>query len=148
MSTTDGTTSAANSTSSAISTPADAGDAVPHGLVPADVLASATPVAVYGYARAKAGREEELLAEIRKVIAPTRAEAGYEQYEVHTTAEDPRAFAFYERWSSGPALLAHVSQPFMQAYFAAIGELVEGELEAHWLRPLTARSAGGVNGGA
>ncbi|GAB7192108.1 hypothetical protein NUM3379_28170 [Kineococcus sp. NUM-3379] len=118
--------------------PATTADAVPDGLIPAHVLASTTPVAVYGYARAKAGREQDLLEQIRAIIGPTRAEAGYEQYEVHTTAEDPRAFAFYERWSSGAHLLAHVSQPFMQSYFAAIGELVEGDLEAHWLTPVPA----------
>lgn len=112
-------------------------DTVPDGLIPQDILTSATPVAVYGYARAKEGREDDLLREIRAITGPTQEDAGCEQYTVHTTKGDPRAFAFYERWSSGADLLAHVSQPFMQQYFAAIGELIDGELEARWLRPIT-----------
>ncbi|MFE5143600.1 putative quinol monooxygenase [Streptomyces fagopyri] len=110
---------------------------VPDGLIPADVLASATPVAVYGYARARAGKETRLLDEIQAVISPTREEAGCEQYMVHTAGDEPGAFAFYERWSSGAHLLAHVSQPFMQKYFAAIADLVDGRLEAHWLNPVS-----------
>ncbi|MFJ9349312.1 putative quinol monooxygenase [Streptomyces sp. NPDC101237] len=110
---------------------------VTDGLIPADILASATPVAVYGYARARAGEESRLLGEIQAVIGPTREEAGCEQYVVHTAPDEPGAFAFYERWSSGAHLLAHVSQPFMQKYFAAIADLVDTELEAHWLNPVS-----------
>ncbi|MGI5440538.1 hypothetical protein ACQEV4_25120 [Streptomyces shenzhenensis] len=40
-------------------------------------------------------------------------------------------------WSSGNDLLAHVSQPFMQNYFSAIADLIEGDLEARWLKPVT-----------
>ncbi|MER6651933.1 putative quinol monooxygenase [Streptomyces sp. NPDC000971] len=112
-------------------------DTAPDGLIPAAVLASDTPIAVYGYARAKAGEEDRLLDEIQAIIGLTRKEDGCEQYTVHTTPDQPGAFAFYERWSSGAHLLAHVSQPFMQTYFAAITGLVEGELEAHWLHPLS-----------
>jgi quinol monooxygenase YgiN len=78
-----------------------------------------------------------LLKEIRAIIEPTHSDAGCQQYVVHTTLEDPDAFAFYERWASGPDLLGHVSQPFMQTYFAAIQDLIDGDLEAHWLTPTT-----------
>ena len=112
-------------------------DTVPDGLIPTHILTSTTPVAVYGYARARAGQEDRLLDEIHAIIGLTREEAGCEQYSVHITTQEPGAFAFYERWSSGAHLLAHVSQPFMQKYFAAIAQLVEGELEAHWLTPVS-----------
>lgn len=112
-------------------------DTVPDGLMPADVLASTTPVAVYGFARAKAGKERELEEAIRAIIPAVRAEQGYEQYAVHTTEEAPGAFAFYERWSSGKDIARHVQQPHMQDYFGKLGDLVEGDLEAEWLRPLS-----------
>ncbi|MGN9821514.1 putative quinol monooxygenase [Streptomyces sp. SD11] len=112
-------------------------DTTPDGLIPAAVLASDIPVGVYGYARAKAGEEGRMLGEIQAIIGLTREEDGCEQYVVHTTPDQPVAVAFYERWSSGAHLLAHVSQPFMQTYFAAIADPVEGELEAHWLHPLS-----------
>ena len=112
-------------------------DTVPDGLMPADVLASTTPVAVYGFARAKVGKERELEEAIRAIIPAVRAEQGYEQYAVHTTEEAPGAFAFYERWSSGKDIARHVQQPHMQDYFGKLGDLVEGDLEAEWLRPLS-----------
>ncbi|MFE4694828.1 putative quinol monooxygenase [Streptomyces sp. NPDC056749] len=91
-----------------------------------------------GYvARAKAGEEGRMLGEIQAVIGLTRKEDGCEQYVVHTTPDQPGAFAFYERWPSGARLLTHVSQPFMQTCFAAIADMAEGELEAHWLHPLS-----------
>lgn len=112
-------------------------DTVPDGLMPADVLASTTPVAVYGFARAKAGKADELEAAIRAIIPTVRAEQGYEQYSVHTTKEQPGAFAFYERWSSGADIARHVQQPHMQDYFGKIADLVDGDLEADWLWPLS-----------
>jgi quinol monooxygenase YgiN len=111
-------------------------DTVPDGLMPADVLASTTPVAVYGFARAQAGKERELEDAIRAIIPAVRAEQGYEQYTVHTTKEQPGAFAFYERWSSGADIARHVQQPHMQDYFGKLADLVEGDLEAEWLWPL------------
>ncbi len=110
---------------------------VPDGLVPSDVLNSTTPVAVYGFARAKAGKEEALARLIRSIVPAVRAEQGYEQYSVHTTPAQPGAFAFYERWSTGADIARHLQQPFMQTYFGALPELVEGDLEAEWLRPLS-----------
>ncbi|CCQ14459.1 Uncharacterized conserved protein [Rhodococcus sp. AW25M09] len=111
---------------------------VPDGLVPADVLASTTPVAVYGFARAKAGKEQELANLIRSIIPEVRAEQGYEQYSVHNATQQPGAFAFYERWSTGADIARHLQQPFMQIYFGALPDLVEGDLEAEWLWPLSA----------
>ncbi|MDQ0744756.1 quinol monooxygenase YgiN [Clavibacter sp. B3I6] len=111
-------------------------DTVPDGLMPADVLASITPVAVYGFARAQAGKERELEDAIRAIIPAVRAEQGYEQYTVHTAKEQPGAFAFYERWSSGADIARHVQQPHMQDYFGKLADLVEGDLEAEWLWPL------------
>lgn len=113
-------------------------DTVPDGLLPADVLASTTPVAVYGYARATPGREQEMADLIKSIIPLVREEQGYEQYSVHTTDAEPGAFAFYERWSTGADLLRHVRQPFMQDYFGKLPALVSTDLEATWLRPLDA----------
>jgi quinol monooxygenase YgiN len=110
---------------------------VPDGLLPTDVLTSTTPVAVYGYARAKAGKAQQLEELIKSIIPLVRAERGYEQYWVHTNKQEPGAFAFYERWSTGDDLLRHVQQPFMQDYFARLPELLGAELEATWIWPLT-----------
>ncbi len=113
-----------------------ADDAVPEGLIPSDIATSDIPVAVYGFARAKQGREGDLLKEILAIIEPVRREVGCRQYEVHTTAETPGVFVFYERWASGPDLLRHLQQPFMQTYFGRLPDLTDGDLEAHWIHPI------------
>ncbi|WP_432835483.1 putative quinol monooxygenase [Dactylosporangium sp. CA-092794] len=113
-------------------------DNVPDGLLPADMLASTTPVAVYGYARAKPGKEDEFERLVRSIIPSIRAEWGYEQYTVHTSKDEPGAFAFYERWTSGADLLRHVRQPFMQDYFGRLPALLATDLEATWIWPLDA----------
>ena len=111
-------------------------DTVSEGPIPRDILASTTPVAFYGHSRVKEGRQEDFLREIRAVIGLVREEAGCEQYTVDATEGDPHAFTFYERWSTGADLLAHVAQPFMHKYFAAVAELSDGEGQSRWLRPI------------
>ena len=108
------------------------------GLIPADILSATTPVAVYGLARIKPGAEKQFLDLVTSIIPSVRAEPGYEQYEVHVANDEPDAFAFYERWASGAALLAHIQQPFMQEYFAQLPHLIATDLEAHWLIPIAA----------
>lgn len=108
------------------------------GLIPADVLASTTPVAAYVTASAKAGKEQELEAHLKSIISLVRAEQGYEQYASHTRRDEPGTFAFYERWSSGADMLRHVQQPFMVSYFETLMNLLDGPLEMSWLRPLEA----------
>ncbi|MFH8379004.1 putative quinol monooxygenase [Streptomyces cyaneofuscatus] len=108
------------------------------GPIPHSILASTTPVAFYGYSRVKKERLEDFLREIRAVIGLIREETGCEEYTVGATEGDACAFTFYERWSTGADLLAHVSQPFMHKYFAAVAELSDGEGVSRWMKPIAA----------
>jgi quinol monooxygenase YgiN len=65
---------------------------------------------------------EEIL---RSLIETTRKEEGCIQYDLHVGANDPAAFAFYERWSSQAALDAHLRRPLVAAALPRIGELSE-----------------------
>ncbi|MGS2643843.1 antibiotic biosynthesis monooxygenase [Streptosporangium sp. LJ11] len=112
--------------------------AVPEGLVPAEVLASTGPVAVHAVGRAKPGKDKEFEELIKSVVPLIRAEQGCEQYVVHTSDEEPGVYAIYERFSSGADMVRHMRQPFVQEYFGQAGRLLEGRLEAKWLRPLDA----------
>lgn len=107
-------------------------------LVPADVLTSETPVAVYGVVRIRPDRDADFRALVASILPSVHAEDGFEQYEVHAAKSEPGAYTFYERWSSGPALAAHVQQPFMLDYFAQLPEMLAGGYETQWLTPLTA----------
>ncbi|MEU8381152.1 putative quinol monooxygenase [Streptosporangium sp. NPDC048865] len=116
----------------------DTGDAVPEGLVPAEVLASTGPVAVHAVGRVKPGRDKEFEELIKSVLPLIREEQGCEQYVVHTDGGEPGVYLIYERFSSGADMVRHLTQPFMRAYFEEAGRLLEGRLEAKWLRPLDA----------
>lgn len=56
--------------------------------------------------------------------APTRAEAGCQDYTWYVSATEPDVFVTIERWDSAEALEAHMTTPHVQAVLAAAGELV------------------------
>jgi quinol monooxygenase YgiN len=69
------------------------------------------------------------------IVAPVREEDGCVQYTFHAAGE--RTIVLYEHWVSGKHLLAHLSQPHMRQYFAAVADLVEEDsTEVRWLTPL------------
>lgn len=113
-------------------------DTVPDGPIPADVLASTTPVAVYATARARAGKEQELEAHLKSGISLVRGKQGHEQYAPHTSREEPGAFAFYERWSSAADMLRHAQEPSTQEYLGKLADLLDGPLKMSWIWPLEA----------
>lgn len=75
---------------------------------------------------AKADKVELLSAELEKLIAPTRAEAGCVQYELHQDNNNPAHFLFYECWESRELWQAHMNAPHVAAFVAA----TEGAVEA------------------
>jgi len=77
---------------------------------------------------ARAGREDELRSLLTGLLAPTRAEAGCVQYDLHEATATPGRFVFYENWTSAAALEAHLATPHLQRLAALAPELVEGEM--------------------
>lgn len=73
---------------------------------------------------AKPGKEEELLAELKKVLEPSRGEEGCIQYDLHQSKEDEGLFVFYETWKDQAALDSHSSSSHYKAYREAIHPLV------------------------
>jgi quinol monooxygenase YgiN len=76
--------------------------------------------------RAKAGQESRLRQELQRLLAPTRAEVGCINYDLHEPQTDPALFALYENWTSQAALDAHFQTPYLQAFFKLIPELSDG----------------------
>jgi len=74
--------------------------------------------------KAKAGREEEVLSEIRSLIAPTRAEAGCINYDLHRAQDDPALFCLYENWRSRKDLDEHLATPYLQAFLGKAPEML------------------------
>ncbi len=74
---------------------------------------------------ARPGDEAEVEDELRKLIAPTRAETGCITYDLHRSTEDPRVFLFYENWTSKPQWERHMKTPHLKAFARATKDLVE-----------------------
>ena len=74
---------------------------------------------------AKAGVEDRLEAELRRLVPPTRSEDGCVQYVLHRSIDDPCVFLFYETWTAEQDLEAHLQSPHFKAFQAEANELVD-----------------------
>ena len=63
-----------------------------------------TPLTVIARLKAKDGSEEKLGAMLRALVAPTRAEKGCINYDLHRSHDDPGLFIFYEKLGDPSAL--------------------------------------------
>lgn len=59
------------------------------------------------YATAQKGKEKETFELLSGLVAPTRAEKGCINYDLHQSLEDPRLFVFYENWENQEVLDRH-----------------------------------------
>lgn len=83
-----------------------------------------THLTVVAHVRAKPGKEGEVRAGLRALLAPTRAEAGCINYDMHESLDDPGFFIFHENWTSKAHLDAHLKSPHIKAFFSRIDELL------------------------
>jgi quinol monooxygenase YgiN len=74
--------------------------------------------------QAKPGKEEELRRAVLSIVEPTRKEDGCVQYDLHVHTSDPGRFVFYENWTSPSHLDRHAVSSHIQAFRAAIADLV------------------------
>ena len=89
----------------------------------------ATPLTVVARVRAKAGKEAQVREALMALIAPTRAEEGCINYDLHLSTEDPQLFLFHENWTSRAALDEHLQKPHLQELGAKAEELFDGPVE-------------------
>ena len=93
------------------------------------------PLTLIARMRAKPGQETRLLVELRRLLAPTRAEAGCIAYDLHQSQSDPALFMFYEIWNCQADLDAHFQTPHLKALAKIIPEMLEGEMDlAKWTK--------------
>ncbi|MCW2485545.1 antibiotic biosynthesis monooxygenase [Candidatus Symbiopectobacterium sp. NZEC127] len=71
---------------------------------------------------------------VKKVVAPSRAEAGNLQYDLHESLEAPGTFVFFERWASRDVLTEHEATPHFQQLVAEL----EGKTLGMVITPLRA----------
>ena len=81
---------------------------------------------------AAADKVDLVKAELEKLIAPTLAEAGCVQYDLHQDNENPTQFLFYENWESRALWQAHMGnqhlKDFLSATEGAVAELTINEM--------------------
>ena len=64
-------------------------------------------VTVIARVRAKSGKEKELREVLLGLVAPTRAEAGCLNYDLHESVDRPGLFFFYENWTNPAEMARH-----------------------------------------
>jgi quinol monooxygenase YgiN len=86
-------------------------------------------IAVVATFVAKSGNEEKLKELLQGIVAPTLAEPGAIQYDLHRDIKEPRRFVFFERWKSEASLSEHNKTPHIQALGKTLPDLIEhGEI--------------------
>jgi quinol monooxygenase YgiN len=103
-------------------------------LIPPEVASSTGPVAVLGSVRPNEGMAAEVMDILLSFVEPSRADPASNFYQPHLDASKPGVIVFYENWSSGRALLAHLGEPFMAALTSRTDLLADMQL--NFLTPI------------
>ncbi|WNJ82198.1 putative quinol monooxygenase (plasmid) [Cedecea neteri] len=88
-----------------------------------------TQLTLIAFIRSKPGQSEELGRRLMALVAPSRAEAGNLNYDLHRSNEDADVWVLYENWLDAADLTAHFEQPYMKAFVATLPEVLEGEMD-------------------
>jgi quinol monooxygenase YgiN len=83
------------------------------------------PLTIVANIHAAPGKEDLVQAELEKLVAPTRAEQGCLQYDLHRDNEDPAHFMFFENWETRELWQAHMNAAHLAAYMEATQGAVE-----------------------
>ncbi|WP_102126279.1 putative quinol monooxygenase [Deinococcus planocerae] len=83
------------------------------------------PLTVIAKLKAKEGAEEQLYGACRALIAPTLAEEGCVNYDMHRSVEDPGLIMCYENWTTRPLWERHMQAPHLTGFSAATEGIVE-----------------------
>ena len=90
---------------------------------------SKQPITVIACVRAKEGKEVAVKMALKKLLAPTRREAGCLNYDLHESPDDSGLFLFHENWSSREELAAHLETPHVRELRARTEELLAEPVE-------------------
>lgn len=83
------------------------------------------PLTIIAKLRAKPGSEDELYEACRALIAPTLAERGCINYDMHRSIEDPGLIMFYENWETKPLWETHMESPHLAEFSTRTEDMVE-----------------------
>ncbi len=92
-------------------------------------MAGTSAVTVVARLKAKAGQSDGLRVAAEALIAPTRAEAGCINYDLHRSCDDESQFMFHETWASQAALDKHLKSEHLTSFAEKAGDLLAEPLE-------------------
>jgi quinol monooxygenase YgiN len=93
---------------------------------------AARMVTAVAIAKAKPGQEDELGRRMAELVAPTLAEPGCINYDLHRSNSDPGTWMFYENWRTQADLDAHMKSAHFTNFFAKADEVL-ANVEAYQL---------------
>ena len=79
--------------------------------------------------KAKAGKEAEVRQELFNLLAPTRAEQGCLNFDMHEALNDPALFLFHENWTSEDHLKRHFETPHIKRWIKLAETLLAEPLD-------------------
>lgn len=86
-------------------------------------------VTVIARVRAKTEHAAEVRQELLRLLAPTRAEKGCINYDMHGSVSDPNDFLFYENWESEQDLQNHLAAPHLKRWLGMAEQLLAQPVE-------------------
>ncbi len=84
------------------------------------------------------GKADELKRELIALVAPTRAEKGCIQYDLHQDEANSNLFVFFEKWDSKAAHAAHDNTSHVAHIRSVLPSLLEGSVRKLFLHQIEA----------
>jgi quinol monooxygenase YgiN len=81
-------------------------------------------VTVFALVKAKSGMEETVKKELSALVAPTLAEEGCINYDLHQSLDHAGHFRFYENWTSKELLDRHLQSAHVKRFIAKADQLL------------------------
>ena len=79
--------------------------------------------------KATAGKEAQVRQELFSLLAPTRAEQGCINFDMHEAPNDPALFLFHENWMSEEHLKRHFETPHITRWVKLAETLLSEPLD-------------------
>jgi quinol monooxygenase YgiN len=94
-------------------------------------------LAVVAVFHLRAGQEDFFMEAAESVVAPTLAEEGCIEYELHRHRENASVFMFWEKWSSQADLDRHLESAHIKSFLGRVQGALESDIQSSYWDPVT-----------
>ena len=82
------------------------------------------PLYIFAHFEPRPGERARLLDELRRIVEPTRAEAGCVRINLYESTRDPCSFFIHSEWTDDAAFEAHAELPHMTRFLSRVDEFI------------------------